>query len=54
MYDGYDLKDNSLSKGRNEKFIWAEPRLLTLLPQKRRWFEYRFCSEDPSSIARFR
>jgi hypothetical protein len=40
------LEENSLSKGRNKKFICFETSLLTLLPEKLWRLKYRLCSQN--------
>jgi len=49
MYNGGDLEDDSLSKGRNKKIIWAKACFLALPPQKRGRFEYWLSCENPGS-----
>jgi hypothetical protein len=41
-YDGYSLEEDGLSERRDKEFLWANPRLFALFPQKRGRFEYWF------------
>ena len=47
-------KKTVLSERRNEEVIWTKRSLLPMpVLQKRGRFEYRLCSEDPSSSEKF-